>query len=123
MTKFICTICKKEFKDASGLSKHLLLKKTRCDGVIDTDYWLRKQIYKLHERYKFLKTISEIPDEEFEYEMKKKILKAFYLKTCNILKIIEDTLKSNRESIPSISDEDVSKLKNYIDCCKTGVYV
>ena len=118
MTIFICSICQKQFKDASGLSKHLLLKKTRCDGTIDTDYWLRKQIPKIHERYKYLKMISDLPDDQMDFETKKKILKAFFLKTNSILKVIEE----NRNVVPSVTEEDVDKLKTYVEACKTGVY-
>lgn len=118
MTKYICSKCEKEFKDSSGLSKHLLLKKVNCDGVIDTEYWLLKQIKKLHERYNELKIISELPDETLDFEEKKKILKAFYLKACNIKKLISES----REHCPNISEEEVNKINKYIEACKTGEY-
>ena len=119
MTKFICSICNKEFKDCSGLAKHISMKKTKCDETVDTNYWITKQMPKIHERYKYLKMISDLPDDQMEFETKKKILKAFFLKTNSILKIIEE----NRNVVPSVTDEDVDKLKEYITCCKSGVYV
>lgn len=118
MTKFICSKCNKEFKESSGLSKHLLLKKVDCNGVIDTEYWLRKQIKKLNERYKFLKTISEISDEEMSFEEKKKILKAFYVKACNIQKLCQE----NKEHCPNITEEELNIINKYIEACKTGIY-
>ena len=118
MTKYICSKCNKEFKESSGLSKHLLLKKVNCNGVIDTEYWLLKQISKLHERYKHLKLISELPDEDLDFETKKKILKAFYLKACNIQKVYND----NQETCPNITEEEVNKINKYIEACKSGEY-
>ena len=119
MTKFVCSICQKEFNNCSGLAKHISQKKMKCDETVNTDYWVKKQIPKIHERYKYLKMISELPDDQMDFDAKKKILKAFYLKTNSILKIIDE----NRNIVPSVSEEDVSKLREYIDCCKSGVYV
>ena len=118
MTKFVCTICNKEFKDCTGLAKHISQKKTKCDETINTDYWITKQIPKIHERYKYLKMISDLPDDQMAFEMKKKILKAFFLKTNSILKVIEE----NRSVVPNVTEEDVDKLKTYVEACKTGVY-
>ena len=119
MTKFVCSICQKEFNTCSGLAKHTTIKKTKCDETIDTDYWIRKQIPKIHEKFEYLKMISELPDEKMEFEMKKKILKAFYLKVNSILKVIDE----NRNLVPNVTEDDVNKLREYIQCCKTGVYV
>lgn len=118
MTKFICSKCQKEFRESSSLSKHLLLKKVDCNGIINTEYWLLKQIKKIHQRYKFLKTISQISDEEMSFEEKTKILKAFYVKTCNIQKLCEE----NREICPKITQEEVDILNKYIEACKSGEY-
>ena len=115
-TRFICSKCNKVFNNTTSLSKHLSLKKVDCNGTIDTNYWLQKQLKKQHERYNKLQAIAELDDEIINLDEKKKILKAFYLKVCNILKIIEN----NREVCPSISDDDVIKVKVYIQNCKTG---
>ena len=118
MTKFVCSICQKEFNNCSGLAKHISQKKMKCDETVNTDYWVKKQIPKIYQRYNYLKMISNLSDEEMDFEMKKKILKAFYLKVISILKIIDE----NRNIVPSVSEEDVSKLREYIECCKSGVY-
>ena len=117
-TKYICLRCNKNFKDSTGLTKHITMKKVRCDNVIDTDYWLVKQIAKIHERYKYLIVVDEIDLTIMPLDEKKKILKAFYLKTCNILKIINDNL----DICPSIKENDIQSLKVYIQNCKTGDY-
>ena len=119
MTKFVCSICHKEFNTCSGLAKHISQKKTKCDETIDTDYWIRKQIPKIHEKFEYLKMISELPDEKMDFDAKKKILKAFYLKVNSILKVIDE----NRNLVPNVTEDDVNKLREYIQCCKTGVYV
>jgi hypothetical protein len=71
MTKFVCSICQKEFNSCSGLAKHTTSKKMKCDETIDTNYWITKQIPKIHQRYDYLKMISELPDHQMDFDMKK----------------------------------------------------
>ena len=71
-TQFICLKCNKVFNNTTSLSKHLTLKKVDCNGTIDTNYWLQKQLKKLHERYRNLKAISELDDEIMNLDEKRR---------------------------------------------------
>ena len=97
--------CQCALNDINFLEKRIELDMNKSDEIL-------RVVYEVEQ------LLQNLSDEEMDFEMKKKVLKAFYSKVNSILKVIDE----NRSIVPSVSEEDVSKLREYIDCCKSGVY-
>jgi hypothetical protein len=86
------------------------------------DYYCLKNIIVIREKYKLLREYANeevgVANPKTDFDKKYRLLSTFYQKTNKLLMMIE----ADRNLTPSITDDMIVELKNYLNNCKMGQF-
>lgn len=124
-TKFIylCSRCNMKFDKLSSFNCHMN-RKYLCvaKNEYNLDYYCLKNIIVIREKYKLLREYANeevgVANPKTDFDKKYRLLSTFYQKTNKLLMMIE----ADRNLTPSITDDMIVELKNYLNNCKMGQF-
>lgn len=114
---YVCSRCNLKFNKLSSFNCHMN-RKYLCvpKNEYNLDYYCLKNVIVIREKYKLLREFAN--DENTDFDKKYRLLSTFYQKTNKLLMMIE----ADRNLTPSITNDIIVELKNYLNNCKMGQF-